>query len=109
MAASDVIVMPSRGECFGRVTLEAMSLGRPLVASRVGGLQDAVVDGETGLLVPVGDAHALAEALASLARDPERLKRMGEAARARFESHCTITHMATSWRRAWERAVSDRR
>ena len=108
MAASDVIVMPSRGECFGRVTLEAMSLGRPLVASRVGGLQDAVVDGETGLLVPVGDAHALAEALASLARDPERLKRMGEAARARFESHYTITHMATSWRRAWERAVSDR-
>lgn len=107
MAASDVIVMPSRGECFGRVTLEAMSVGRPLVASRIGGLQDAIVDGETGLLVPVGDAAAFAEAIASLERDPDRLKRMGEAARTRFESHYTIAHMATSWRQAWERAIRD--
>jgi glycosyltransferase involved in cell wall biosynthesis len=106
MAASDVMAMPSRSESFGRVTLEAMSVGRPLVASRVGGLPDAVVDGETGVLVPVDDADALGAALGALVIDRACAQLMGAAARARFEAHYTIAHMAASWRRAWERAVA---
>lgn len=109
MAVADVMVMPSRWECFGRVTIETMSMGRPLIASRIGGLQDAVVDGVTGLFVPVDDPAALGAALDSLVRDPARARRMGAAARAHFEAHHTIAHMAASWRRAWERAIASHR
>lgn len=106
IAASDVMVMPSRWECFGRVTVETMSMGRPLIASRIGGLHDAVVDGETGVFVPVDDPAALGAALDAFIQDPARARRMGAAARARFEAHHTIAHMAASWRRAWERALA---
>jgi glycosyltransferase involved in cell wall biosynthesis len=105
MAATDVMVMPSRWECFGRVTVETMSMGRPMIASRIGGLRDAVVHGETGLLVPVGDPSALGAALDSLIRDRVSARRMGAAARAHYEAHHTIAHMAASWRQSWQRAL----
>jgi glycosyltransferase involved in cell wall biosynthesis len=63
------------------VTFEAMACGRPVVASATGGLIEAVIDGETGLLVPPGDVSALREALRRLLSDPALRKRMGEAAR----------------------------
>jgi glycosyltransferase involved in cell wall biosynthesis len=106
LAVADVIVMPSRRESFGRVTLETMAAGRPLVASRVGGLTDAVADRETGLLVPPENPAALAAALRSILIDPAGARRMGEAARRRYEACYTIDHMATSWRVAWEAAVA---
>jgi glycosyltransferase involved in cell wall biosynthesis len=106
LAVSDVVVMPSRWESFGRVTIEAMAVGRPLVASRVGGLTEAVIDGETGLLVEPDDPAALATAIRSLLADPALARRMGIAARRRYEAHFTIDHMATSWRRGWEAAVA---
>ena len=65
------------------VTLEAMAAGRPVVASAVGGLPDAVVDGETGVLVPPGNVEALREALRALLHDPERRARLGAAGRLR--------------------------
>lgn len=70
-------------EPFGQVALEAMARGRPVVASAVGGLRDAVVDGETGLLVPPGDPDALGRALRALLDDPARRARMGAAGRRR--------------------------
>jgi glycosyltransferase involved in cell wall biosynthesis len=109
LGAADVIAMPSRRESFGRVTLEAMAAGRPLVASRVGGLTEAVVEGETGVLVPPDDAAALAAALRSVLVDPAGRSRMGRAARRRYQASYTIDHMATSWREAWERAVAGAR
>ncbi len=66
------------------VVLEAMSAGRPVIASHIGGLPDLVANGETGLLVPPGDPRALRAAIAHLLADPERRQRMGQAARARF-------------------------
>jgi glycosyltransferase involved in cell wall biosynthesis len=82
--ASDVVVSPSIWpEPLSRVILEAMWAGRPVVASAVGGSPEAVEDGTTGLLVPKGDARALAAAVAGLLRDPERRARMGRAAAAR--------------------------
>jgi glycosyltransferase involved in cell wall biosynthesis len=70
-------------EPFGQVAIEAQASGRPVVASAIGGLRDAVADGETGLLVPPGDAQGLREALCMLLRDPQLRARMGEAGRVR--------------------------
>jgi glycosyltransferase involved in cell wall biosynthesis len=75
--ACDVFVLPSRHEGLGVAALEAMALGRPIVASRVGGLAEAVVHEETGLLVPPEHPVALQWALARLVRDPELRARLG--------------------------------
>ena len=88
------VVVPSLGEGFGMVALEAMERARPVIAASIGGLEDLVRDGETGLLVPVADADPLVDAMLTLARDPARAAAMGRAAReraiARFpESRCT--------------------
>jgi glycosyltransferase involved in cell wall biosynthesis len=81
----DVAVTPSLEEGFGLVALEALALGVPVVASRVGGLPDIVVDGTTGLLVEPARPDAIADALLALLGDPERRIRMGQAARADVE------------------------
>jgi glycosyltransferase involved in cell wall biosynthesis len=78
-----IAVVPSLGEGFGMVALEAMERARPVIASAVGGLPEIVADGETGLVVPAGDAGALAEAIVALARDLPRAEAMGAAGRER--------------------------
>jgi glycosyltransferase involved in cell wall biosynthesis len=78
-----IVVVPSHGEGFGMVALEAMERGRPVIASAVGGLSEIVDDGRTGLLVPPGDADALAGAILELAADRSRAAAMGAAGRAR--------------------------
>jgi len=83
LAAADVVALPSRREGLGVAALEAMAAGLPVIASRVGGLAEAVVHGETGLLVPPEDPDALAAALARLVADGELRARLGHAGRAR--------------------------
>lgn len=78
-----VVVVPSLGEGFGMVALEAMERGRAVIASDVGGLPEIVADGETGIVVPAGDADALADAIVALAGDLDRASAMGSAGRAR--------------------------
>lgn len=107
-ALADVVAIPSRLESFGRVTLEAMAAGRPIVASRVGGLQEAFTDGVNALLVPPEDEAALAAALRTLLCDGELARRLAEAARERFRSRYTMKHMAISRRDAWVRAAAAR-
>jgi glycosyltransferase involved in cell wall biosynthesis len=82
-----VVVVPSLGEGFGMVALEAMERARPVLAAEIGGLGELVVDGETGLLVPPGEAEPLAQALVRLARDPEQRRALGEAGRRRALEH----------------------
>jgi glycosyltransferase involved in cell wall biosynthesis len=94
LAAADVVAMPSRHEGLGVAALEAMAAGRPVVASRVGGLAEVVADAETGLLVPPGDAVALGEALARLVRDAGLRARLGAAGRARVAARYTSAAMA---------------
>jgi len=83
MERASVVVVPSRGEGFGMVALEAMERGRAVIASRVGGLPEIVTEGETGLLVPPDDPAALAAALRELADAPERAAAFGAAGRRR--------------------------
>ncbi len=83
LPAVDLFVCPSLYEGFGIAIVEAMAAGRPVVASRVGGIPELVVDRETGLLVPPGDAAALAEALAALLTSPDRARQMGQRGRER--------------------------
>ncbi len=80
---ASVVVCPSRREGYGVVAREAMAHGRPVVASAVGGLVDAVEDGVTGLLVPARDPVALRAAVGRLLAEPELRRRMGETARER--------------------------
>ena len=78
-----IVVVPSLGEGFGMVALEAMERARPVIASAVGGLPEIVADAETGLVVPPADAEALAEAIVALAGDLPRAVELGRAARER--------------------------
>jgi len=82
-----VVLCPSRREGYGVVAREAMAYGRPVVASAVGGLADAVEDGVTGLLVPPRDPAALRAAIERLLGDSELRRRLGGAARARAVEH----------------------
>jgi glycosyltransferase involved in cell wall biosynthesis len=94
LAAADVVALPSRREGLGVAALEAMAAGRPVVASRVGGLPEVVADGETGVLVAPGDVAGLAAALGRLARDAGLRTRLGTAGRARVAARFTTADMA---------------
>jgi glycosyltransferase involved in cell wall biosynthesis len=91
-----VVVCPSRREGYGVVAREAMAHGRPVVATPVGGLLDAVEDGVTGIRVPVGDVAGLRDAVASLLADPALRRRLGAAGRDRARE-----------RYSWEVATRD--
>ncbi len=95
LANVDVLVVPSiRFEAFGMVVLEAMQYSKPVICSDFGGMKEIVVDGETGLVVPAGDAKALAAAISRLLGDPALRKRMGEAGNARLKKCFTAERMA---------------
>jgi len=85
-----IYAFTSRNEGFGLTLIEAMAAGAALVAARAGAAETVVIDGETGVLAPTGDAAALAAALEPLMRDPERARQMGEKARARVMAEFSI-------------------
>ncbi len=88
MAASDICVLPVLdGEGLSRAVIEAMAYAVPGIVTPVGGNTDLIVDGECGLVVPVGDVDALAEAMERLRDDPGLRRRMGDAARERIARH----------------------
>jgi glycosyltransferase involved in cell wall biosynthesis len=108
MAASQVVVLASRWEGLPLVLLEAMRAGLPVVATDVGGVAEAVVDGITGLLVPRGDARRLAGAMAGLVRSPGRRARMGAAARQRYEDAFTLDAMVEETLRVYRTTLARR-
>ena len=107
LAAADLFVLPSRMEGLPLAVLEAMSHGLPIVTTRIGGNPEVVTDGEHGLLVPIEDPGALADALVKLAGDPEQRRALGEAGRRRVESEFSFTEMTRKYEAIYRRLVQD--
>ena len=93
MADAQLFLLISKWEGFPRSILEAMRAGLPVVASDVGGVQESVVDGTTGFVIPPGDVAELRQCLRQLITNPELRVRMGEASRARYEEKFTFDRL----------------
>ncbi len=105
-AAMDLLALPSIGpETFGRASIEAQAAGVPVLASRNGGIPETLADGETGLLLPAGDAPAWAEAIVRLAQDGPARARMGAAGRDFVQAHFCQRRIAADF----ERLLNDER
>ncbi len=102
LAACDLFVLPSLVEGLPLSVLEAMAAAKPVVATRIGGTDEAVVDGETGILVPPGDASALAAAIRIFLSDREQARRSGEAGRDRLRARFTARGMIDGVTAAYE-------
>lgn len=103
---ASVVVTPSRREGYGVVAREAMAWGRPVVASAVGGLVDAVEDGVTGLLVPPRDVGALRAALERLLGDGALRARLGAAGREKAQRELSLDAAAAALRAVYEEALA---
>jgi phosphatidylinositol alpha-1,6-mannosyltransferase len=100
--------LPGDVEGFGIVYLEAALAGSPCVATRVGGIPDAVVDGETGLLAEPGDYKGIAESIVGLWRDPERRRRLAAAGAKRARDEFSWEAVTRRYEAAFERCVPRR-
>lgn len=107
--ASSLVILPSEHEALPTTLIEAAACGRPVVASDVDGIPEVVVDGETGLLVPVGDEAALSDRVTALLDDEPRRLRMGERARARAEDRFSAHRWAERLHEVYEQACRDGR
>lgn len=106
LAALDLTVLPSAAEGTPAVLLESQAMRVPVVATRVGGAPEVMVEGRTGLLAPYGDPAALAKAVVELLLDPDRRQAMGEAGRRLVEERFTLDRMAEGTMEAYEKALA---
>jgi glycosyltransferase involved in cell wall biosynthesis len=102
---ADVCVLTSEFEGTPNVLLEAMACGLPVVASRVGGVPDIVVEGESGYLVDPGDADALTAALAEVVRNDARRKEMGRRAREFVEANHSLERLPSYLQKLYDKAL----
>jgi len=106
LVGADLFLLPSESESFGLAALEAMACHVPVVASRVGGVPEVVIDGETGLLHPVGDIQAIADSAVRLLEDDELRERFGLAARRRAVEHFDQDRIVGRYRDIYERVLA---
>lgn len=106
LSAMDLLVLPSKFEGMPNVALEAMQLGTPVVATRIAGMDEVVVDGVTGSLVDVGKPFALAKGIDHLLRDPERRKRFAEAAKDRVAQYFSVQRMVDAYVELYDELLS---
>jgi glycosyltransferase involved in cell wall biosynthesis len=105
LSAADLFVLPSLWEGLSLALLEAMAAARPIVATDVSGTAQAMIPGQTGLLVPPGDSQALAGAMVQLLSDPAQAQAMGQAARQRAERAFSAQKQATEHLALYRRAL----
>jgi glycosyltransferase involved in cell wall biosynthesis len=102
----DIFVLPSLYEGFGIAILEAMAVGKPVVATRVGGIPEFVIPGETGLLIEPGNADVLADAVESLLRDSDQAMRMGAKGRVRAQELYDISDIVRRHEQVYESCLA---
>jgi glycosyltransferase involved in cell wall biosynthesis len=105
MKRFDVFVLPSRAEGLPLALLEAMALGRPVVATAVGGIPEVVESGENGMLIPPDRPGEMADAIIRLLADPTFAARMGNAASVTIRNHWSIDATARAYADVYERAM----
>ena len=101
----DLFVLSSITEGLGTTLLDAMALGRPIIATKTGGIPEVIIDGKTGLLVPPRDAQSLASAIVALLRDPERRARLGTEANRRAKEKFSSEQMVKQTLEAYSHLV----
>jgi len=106
-SAADVVALPSLSEGFPYAALEAMAMGKPVVATRVNGVPELMMDGTNGLLVPPRDSGALARALARLGRDKDLAKRLGDSARAHVRNSFDAKDAVRKWENLYMDVMND--
>jgi len=107
MSRADLFVLPSRSEGFPNVLLEAMALGRPVLAADCETGPDEVIDGENGRLFPVEDHRALARHIQELAADEQARQEMGTRARETIQGHFRLERQLSKIKRILREAISD--
>ena len=105
LKAFDLFVMSSVTEGLGTSLLDAMAAARPIVATRAGGMPEVVVDGETGVLVPIRDPEQLAGAIVRLLKDPALRSRFGQAGLARVREEFSLARMVDATVAVYEQAL----
>jgi glycosyltransferase involved in cell wall biosynthesis len=105
LPGADLFVLASEWEGFGLVLLEAMAAGLPIVATRVGAIPEVVLHGETGWLVEPQDADALADAVSSALRSPEKMVAFGGKGHARLRSEFSVQRMVSATERLYVRLL----
>lgn len=106
--AADVYIHAARAEVWGMVVTEALACGTPVVATAVGGIPEQIIDGETGFLVPAGDAPALAERLTRLVRSPELVRTMGSAASRNAAARFSLERMVANYVQHYGKMIEKR-
>jgi glycosyltransferase involved in cell wall biosynthesis len=105
-ADTDILVVSSNNEGTPVAAIEAMAAGRPVVATRVGGLPDLIAEGETGLLIPPKDPHGLATAILCLLQDPETAWRMGQAGQAKVRERFSLQRLLTDMEQCYHQLLT---
>ncbi|MCB0044621.1 MAG: glycosyltransferase family 4 protein [Caldilineaceae bacterium] len=108
LAATDVLALPSRTDSFGITYLEAWCYGKPVIGADAWGIRDVITHGEDGLLVPFGDADALAVAIARLLDHPDQAAAMGQRGRANVLAHHTWAQKAQKVEKFYAELVGER-
>lgn len=106
LQAADVVVCPSEFESYGKVNLEAMACGVPVVSTNKGGPSETVKDGETGYLIEAGDVDGFAQAVLSLLQNPQQRAQLGKQARAWVEEHFSAKQMVKQYEETFERLLA---
>ena len=107
--AADVYLHAARADTFPTTILEALACGVPVVATAVGGIPEQIIDGETGFLVPAGDAPALAERLARLAQSPELVRAMAAAASRDAADRFSLERMVSTYVQLYREVIEQRK
>ena len=108
MACVDVAVLPSYFEGMGRVLLEAMAMGKPVVGTRVGGIPDLIEDGVNGFLVEPGNEIQLTEAILRILTEKELAKQLGANGRRKIQSRYSAAYMVQAIEAVYHRLLNEK-